>query len=41
MLKKNDSIWIIEGILHQGMGGVPYAEVNVKKRTVIKVTHGK
>ncbi|WP_407491529.1 hypothetical protein [Elizabethkingia meningoseptica] len=23
------------------MGGVPYAEVNVKKRTVIKVTHGK
>ncbi|MCT4013848.1 hypothetical protein HZQ24_16025 [Elizabethkingia anophelis] len=39
--KINDSIWIIEGTLHQDMGGVPYAEVNIKTRKTIKITHGK
>lgn len=40
--KKNDSIWIVQGTLPKNrLGGVAYAEVNVKARKVVKYTHGK
>lgn len=39
--KKNDSIFIVYGTFNKtGMGGVAYAEVNVKTKKVIKYTHG-
>ncbi len=40
--KKNDSIWIVRGTFPKPeIGGVAYAEVNVKKQKVITYTHGK
>ncbi|KAB1232561.1 NTF2 fold immunity protein [Chryseobacterium viscerum] len=40
--KKNDSIWIVHGNFPSPMaiGGVAYAEVNIKTKKVIKYTHG-
>lgn len=39
--KKNDSIWIVHGTFPKPtIGGVAYAEVNVKKQKVITYTHG-
>ena len=38
---KNDSIWVIEGVLKQGKGGVPYIEFNMKNCEILKVIHGK
>lgn len=39
--KKNDSIWIVRGTFPKPtIGGVAYAEVNVKTKKVIKYTHG-
>ena len=39
--KKNDSIWIVQGTLSKDrIGGVAYAEVNLKTKKVIKYTHG-
>lgn len=39
--KKNDSIWIVHGTFPKPtIGGVAYAEVNVKTKKVIKYTHG-
>jgi hypothetical protein len=39
--KKNDSIWIVQGTLSKNkIGGVAYAEVNLKTKQVIKYTHG-
>lgn len=39
--KENDSIWIVRGTLPKSViGGLAYAEVNVKKHKVIKYTHG-
>ncbi len=39
--KKNDSIWIVQGTFPKPtIGGVAYAEVNVKTKKVIKYTHG-
>ncbi|WP_433631787.1 NTF2 fold immunity protein [Chryseobacterium cucumeris] len=40
--KKNDSIWIVQGNLPSppGIGGVAYAEVNIKSKKVVKYTHG-
>lgn len=40
--KKNDSIWIVHGTFPKPtIGGVAYAEVNVKTQQVITYTHGK
>lgn len=40
--KKNDSLWIVQGTLPKNrLGGVAYAEVNIKTKKVIKYTHGK
>lgn len=39
--KKNDSIWIVHGTFNKtGIGGVAYAEVNVKKQKIVTYTHG-
>ncbi len=39
---KNDSIRIVEGTLPEDYdGGVPYAEVDIKKCKVVKISHGK
>ncbi|WP_374441370.1 NTF2 fold immunity protein [Epilithonimonas sp.] len=39
--KKNDSIWIVSGTMSKpAIGGVAYAEVNVKTKKVINYTHG-
>jgi hypothetical protein len=39
--KKNDSIWIVRGTFPKPtIGGVAYAEVNIKTKEVIKYTHG-
>lgn len=39
--KKNDSIWIAHGTFNKtGIGGVAYAEVNVKKQMIVTYTHG-
>jgi len=39
--KKNDSIWIVHGRFPKPtIGGVAYAEVNIKAKKVIKYTHG-
>jgi len=39
--KKNDSIWIVHGTFSKPtIGGVAYAEVNIKTKQVIKYTHG-
>lgn len=40
--KKNDSIWIVHGNFPKPavIGGVAYAEVNVKTKVVVKYTHG-
>lgn len=39
--KKNDSIWIVHGTFPKPtIGGVAYAEVNVKTQTVVSYTHG-
>ncbi|PZU81524.1 MAG: hypothetical protein DI529_15525 [Chryseobacterium sp.] len=39
--KKNDSVWSVRGTFNKtGIGGVAYAEVNVKTQKVIKYTHG-
>lgn len=40
--KKNDSIWIVHGSFPKPatIGGVAYAEVNVKNKKVVKYTHG-
>lgn len=40
--KKNDSIWSVQGTLPKNkLGGVAYAEVNVKTKKVVSFTHGK
>jgi len=40
--QKNDSIWIVHGTIPKPtIGGVAYAEVNVKTKEVIEYTHGK
>ncbi|MDP9961018.1 NTF2 fold immunity protein [Chryseobacterium lathyri] len=40
--KKNDSIWIVHGNFPKPavIGGVAYAEVNIKTKEVVKYTHG-
>lgn len=39
--KKNDSIWIVRGSFPKPtIGGVAYAEVNIKTQEVITYTHG-
>ncbi len=39
--KKNDSIWIVHGTFSKPtIGGVAYAEVNIKTKQVIRYTHG-
>ncbi|WP_343680697.1 NTF2 fold immunity protein [Chryseobacterium arthrosphaerae] len=39
--KKNDSIWIVHGTFPKPtIGGVAYAEVNIKTKKVVKYTHG-
>ncbi|WP_185290857.1 NTF2 fold immunity protein [Chryseobacterium lactis] len=39
--KKNDTIWIVHGTFPKPtIGGVAYAEINVKTKKVIKYTHG-
>ncbi|MFN1218828.1 NTF2 fold immunity protein [Chryseobacterium kwangjuense] len=40
--KKNDSIWIVHGTFPKSaaIGGVAYAEINVKTKEVIEYTHG-
>lgn len=40
--QKNDSIWIVRGTYPKPtIGGVAYAEVNIKTKEVVKYTHGK
>lgn len=39
--RKNDSIWIVHGTFPKPtIGGVAYAEVNIKTKEVVKYTHG-
>ncbi|WP_294206177.1 NTF2 fold immunity protein [uncultured Chryseobacterium sp.] len=39
--KQNDTIWIVHGTFPKPtIGGVAYAEVNVKTKKVVKYTHG-
>jgi hypothetical protein len=39
--KKNDSIWIVHGTFPKPtIGGVAYAEINVKTQEVVTYTHG-
>ncbi|GEN66704.1 NTF2 fold immunity protein [Chryseobacterium rhizosphaerae] len=40
--RKNDSIWIVHGNFPKPpvIGGVAYAEVNIKTKEVVKYTHG-
>lgn len=38
---KDSLIWIVEGTLEKGKGGVPYIEINKKDCKILKVTHGK
>ncbi|MFS4471400.1 NTF2 fold immunity protein [Chryseobacterium sp. T20] len=40
--RKNDSIWIVQGNFPSPpkIGGVAYAEVNIKTKKVVKYTHG-
>jgi hypothetical protein len=38
---KSDSVWIVRGTLKQGLGGVPYIEIQVKDGKVLKVTHSR
>jgi hypothetical protein len=36
---QNDSIWIVEGTLNRGKGGVPYIEIQKKDCKILKVIH--
>jgi hypothetical protein len=38
---RNDSIWVVQGTLKTGKGGVPYIEIQKADCKVLKVTHGK
>lgn len=38
---QNDSIWIVEGTLHDELGGVAHAEIQRKDGKILKVIHGK
>lgn len=38
---QGDSIWIVEGTLHDELGGVACAEIQRKDGKILKVIHGK
>ena|ERR1035437_9051999 len=38
---KNDSVWIVQGTLKTGKGGVPYIEIQKTDCKILKVIHGK
>lgn len=38
---KDGKVWIVEGTLLEGKGGVPYIEIQKKDCRVLKVLHGK
>lgn len=39
--QKNDSIWIVHGTFNKTeIGGIAYAEVNVKRQKIVIYTHG-
>ncbi|KFF23443.1 NTF2 fold immunity protein [Chryseobacterium vrystaatense] len=39
--QKNDTIWIVHGTFPKPtIGGVAYAEINIRTKKVIKYTHG-
>lgn len=39
--RKNDTIWIVHGTFPKPtIGGVVYAEINIRTKKVIKYTHG-
>lgn len=38
---RNDSIWVVQGTLTTGKGGVPYIEIQKTDCKVLKVIHGK
>jgi hypothetical protein len=38
---KADSIWVVQGTLTKGKGGVPYIEMQKSDCRILKVTHGK
>jgi len=38
---RNDSIWVVQGTLTTGKGGVPYIEIQKTDCKILKVIHGK
>ncbi len=38
---RNDGVWIVEGTLKSGKGGVPYIEIQKSDCKILKVIHGK
>lgn len=38
---KDNTVWVVEGTLKEGKGGVPYIEINKKDCKILKVMHEK
>jgi hypothetical protein len=38
---KSDSIWVVQGTLNRGKGGVPYIEIQKNDCKILKVIHTK
>ena len=38
---KDNTVWIVEGTIKEGKGGVPYIEINKKDCKILKVMHEK
>lgn len=38
---KGDTIWIVEGTLHNGVGGVPYIEIRKSDGYILKIYHSR
>lgn len=38
---QNDSVWIVEGTLHNELGGVARAEIQKRDGKILRVIHGK
>lgn len=38
---KDNTVWIVEGTLKEGKGGVPYIEINKKDCKILKLMHEK
>lgn len=38
---RDNTVWVVEGTLKEGKGGVPYIEINKEDCRILLVTHGK